>query len=395
MRRLDNWLDSYLLYTDNTEPSTLFKTWCGISIITACMQRKCWVKWGRDTIYPNFYIVLIGPSGARKSYAVGQALRFLVEPGLNLRMATDSTSRANLIRDFSESTQIFMQPNGAAMPHSSITVIAPEFTVFLGYNNIQLMTDLVDWYDSIKNPWIHKTVASGGIEIVGPLMNILGATTPDALQKAMGSTEIGIGFIARLIMLYAPRKEKTVIDDTETLEESALRQTLLDDLGQISLMGGQWRISERCLDFYYDWYAHFNEEEECKDPKFSGYFNRKPTTLKKLSFVLSASRGEDRVISLRDMQRAMFLLDCVEEKMYHCLQGIGRNQYAAVTNKIMSELARRKSMSQGDLLYQFRDEVTKFELLKILETIEAFGFCSVYSNTGQIVYNEGFGNGRK
>ena len=396
MRRLPDWITSYLQLTDNSEPAELYRKWAAVSIVASCMQRKCWVPWGkvRKPVFPNLYIVLVGPPGARKGEAMGQALHFLYLPELNIQMATDSTSRANLIRDFSQSFQQHLMPDGMIIPHSSMSVISPEFTVFLGRNNVQMLDDLTDWYDSEKNPWIHKTLKSDAVKIIGPLLNILGATTPDMLKSSVPPEFISGGLAGRIIFLYAPRKEKTVVTEFETAEEMELGQVLENDLMDIITMGGQWAISPKALAFYEEWYESYVEEDECQDPRFAAYFTRKPTTLKKLSLILSGSRSEDKVISLHDIEHAFSMLIEAEQRMYYCLQGVGRNQYAPVMNKIMIEIARRGRIYQSELMYQFRDEVSKFELMRIMETLEMIKFCSVYSNTGEIMYNEGFNNGK-
>ena len=62
-RILTDWLDNYMKYTENSEPHPRFRLWTGISVISACLMRKCKIPWGFFDIYPNMYIVLVGPSG--------------------------------------------------------------------------------------------------------------------------------------------------------------------------------------------------------------------------------------------------------------------------------------------------------------------------------------------
>ncbi len=393
-RKLGDWLDNYLLYTSHTEAPEIYRKWTGISVMAAVLGRKCFTNWRREPLYPNLYVVLVGPTSARKGTAITQGLRFLQEPGLNIHLGVDSTSRASFIRDLKDSQETYIDAKGIMNIHSSLTLVSGEFTVFLGYKDLQLLTDLIDWYDTVKNPWIHKTISGNIQAIPGVWLNILGATTPDLLKSALPLEAIGGGLIGRLILLYAPRRAQKVPDDLETSEEALLKDQLLSDLMQMSMLGGPIKVSIKALDLYTEWYATFDEETECKDVRFSGYFSRKATTLIKLSMVLSASRTDDKVISVQDVERALMLLHEMEQQMYWALQGIGRNQFADVMGKIMAELMRVKECHLSDLMYKFRDDVSRFELDKVMQSLETMRFCTVMLGSGKIKVNEGFYNGQ-
>ena len=84
-RMLSDWLAGYIEYTKNTEPPLSYHIWVGISTIAAALERKVYMKWGHSDIYPNQYIVLIGPSGqSRKGEAVNLARNFIDHIGVNV-----------------------------------------------------------------------------------------------------------------------------------------------------------------------------------------------------------------------------------------------------------------------------------------------------------------------
>jgi hypothetical protein len=37
-RALEDWLDAYMFYTDNSEPANNFRLWTAISCIAACLK---------------------------------------------------------------------------------------------------------------------------------------------------------------------------------------------------------------------------------------------------------------------------------------------------------------------------------------------------------------------
>ena len=392
-RFLNDWLTGYLAYTYNTEPADQFKLWTGVSVIASVLQRKCFILWDRDPIYPQLYIILIGPTSTRKTTALNSGKAFLLDPTLSVHLSVDSTSRASFIRDIKNSQEIYTTTEGSLQVHSSITVLSKELTVFLGFRNTDLLGDLTDWYDSVDTVWIHKTIQGNAQEIPSVWVNLLGATTPDLLRASLPQEAIGGGLTARMLFIYAEKRGKKAPSNLESEEEITLRQLLSNDLQIISSLGGQFKISSECMDFYNSWYLEYDEEEACKDARFLGYFNRKPTTLRKLGMILSASRNDSKIIELCDLQLGLNMLERVESTMYWALQGIGRNEIADITHKVMLEIARLKDCSIAHLMWRFKDDLTKFELDKVFGSLESMKFCYINPGTGSVKLNPKFDKG--
>jgi hypothetical protein len=108
-RQLKDWLESYLIYTKRSEPPTLYKAWTAVSVLAACLRRKCKLKWGTLTFYPNMYIVLVGPSGrCRKGTAMGPGEDFLTD--LGIKVASTSITREALIHQLKTSSDTSIDP---------------------------------------------------------------------------------------------------------------------------------------------------------------------------------------------------------------------------------------------------------------------------------------------
>jgi len=165
-RKVPDWIDGFLRCTENTEPSRAYRLWTAVASIASVLQRKCRLDWGTLTFYPNMYVVLVGPPAARKGTAMSLAKPLLDE--LQIKMAAEAITREALIRELKNSTDTLITEGGKMYFHSSLTIWSQELTVFLGYQNHQLMSDLTDWYDC-RNQWIYRTKNSGTDEIIGSL----------------------------------------------------------------------------------------------------------------------------------------------------------------------------------------------------------------------------------
>ena len=135
-RELTNWLDSYLEYTENSESPISYHTWAGLSVVAGALQRRVYLKWGLgQVIYPNLYIVLIGPSGrTRKGVALGIAKDFLKQvPGVAV-VPESSSGRQAMILAMKRAAKNFQDPtDGIIKFHCSVTAFSEELSVFLGF----------------------------------------------------------------------------------------------------------------------------------------------------------------------------------------------------------------------------------------------------------------------
>ena len=73
-----NWISSYAAALDPiTEAPSAYVIWSAISVISAVLKKKVWVRRGTYKVYPNQYIVLVGPPGVGKGTAIHPAHSFI------------------------------------------------------------------------------------------------------------------------------------------------------------------------------------------------------------------------------------------------------------------------------------------------------------------------------
>ena len=159
-RNINDWINGFMKLTENSEPPKMFLKWTAISTVAAALQRKVRLNWGTSlTFYPNMYIVLVGPSASRKGTAMSFALDIIKETSSNIRLSSQATSLQALIRKLKDNNMTDIDPvSNNHIFHSSMTIFSKEFTVFLGYNNYELMATLCDWYDC-DDKWVYETIS--------------------------------------------------------------------------------------------------------------------------------------------------------------------------------------------------------------------------------------------
>lgn len=374
-RRLSDWISGYLEYTDESEPPISYNTWTAISLISSALRRRVFFKWGFETIYPNMYVVLIGPSGkCRKGTAMRMGYEIIKD--LGIKIVSESITREKLIRNMKESVDNFMDPQTKKIHfHCSMSCMSEELSVFLGQSDVKFLADLTDWYDS-KDKWTYDTKGSGTDTIQGVCFNLLGATAADWLVSILPPEAIGGGFTSRIIFVVEENKRRTVPKPMVSKRTLLLMEALKDDLERISTLAGQFVFSTETEDMYTAWYQDQDRlsaagKPPISDPRFAGYCERRVTHLRKLSMIFSASRGNDMLITPDDFERALNCMKAAEVKMVKVFSGLGSARYSQITDKILTYMQGRKQVSRAELVANFYRDLD-METLKIIEqTLEA------------------------
>lgn len=385
-RQLVDWITGYLRYTDTTEPAELFRMWTAISVIAACLQRKCRLEWGTITFYPNLYVVLVGPSGARKGTAMSPGLEFV--DNLGIKVAAEAVTREALIRELKNANQSEQNiTTGKMIFHSSLTIWAQELTVFLGYGNLQLMSDLCDWFDC-RNKWTYRTKNMGTDEIIGVFVNLFGGTTPSLIRSTLPLDAIGGGLTSRIIFVFEEGVERCQPMPFLSDAQIGLKEQLRLDLERIYSMHGDFKVTKEFLDLWTEWYVkqHNTDPFEDTSHRFEGYFRRRPVHVMKLAMIVNASRTDRMILEANDFTRALEILMRTEQKMPNVFSGVGKYQHADTLSAMMNEIGIRGEVSQEDLLYVFRNDLDSYMFRNMIESMSRMGMIDVITRAGKEYY---------
>lgn len=383
-RNLPDWIDGFMLLTDNSEPPLLFRKWTAIATVASALQRKVRVDLGISlTFYPNFYIVLVGPSATGK----GTAMKYssdIMNQVPSIRLSAQATSLQALIRRMKNTniTDVDID-TGRQIYHSSLTIFSNEFTVFLGYHNHELITSLCDWYDCPEK-WTYDTIKRDKEEIVGMWVNMLAGTTPDNIQSSLPIEAIGGGLTSRIIFVNEDKRDKLVVFPAITQKELELQQHLVHDLEQISLMSGIFRFTEKYMDCYTDWCHNAALNPPFYDKNFDGYCGRRRRHLMSLAMVCSASRDDDLILTEQDVQRAIYLLDEVEIKMGLTFKGIGKSDIAAQINDaiVFIQNSATADISMWQFARYFEGNMDKLVIDRVIKTLEVANHIKLIHRPG-------------
>lgn len=385
-RRLDDWLSNYLAFVKRTEPPATYHTWTALFLISSALQRKTWLDFGSLRAYPNIYVMLVGPAGrTRKSWAINYG-RQILEGVTRVSISADCPTREALIRELAKSEAGQNTPDGQYIHHCSLSVMSAEFGVFLGQNDVKLISDLTDFYDC-RDHWKKDTKTQGSDDIYGIYLSILGGITPEGIVTHLPQDAIGGGFTSRLITVVENSKDHS--EPKPSLVE-ALRPDLIHDLDEMGSMIGPFHVGEECDKWFSEWYI--NEDEERKkvrvDSRIESYYERRGTTLLKLGMLISASESNDQEVRIGHLKRALVLLAAVEPRMAEAYSGVGRSAMAANVSEIRKLIDVHRKLTSAQLLrltYRHLDHGA--ETLKlVLSTLISMGVIKKMTEKGMTYY---------
>lgn len=383
-RSLPDWLDAYERLTSESEPPRLFHKWTAVSVIASALQRKCYVKLGISlTFYPNFYIVLVGPSATGKGTAMGYALD-IIEQVPNIHLSAQATSLQALIRKMKDTNLTDIDHvTGKQYFHSSLSIFSEEFTVFLGFQNRELITALCDWYDC-RNRWTYDTIKRNVEEIIGVWVNMLAGTTPDNIQSSLPMEVIGGGLTSRIIFVFEEESDKIVIFPPNSEREIQLQQYLIADLEQINLLSGSFSMTQETSKIYSDWAINAKKNPPFHDKKFDGYCGRRRNHLLSLAMICSVSHSNDLIIKAEDIERAIMLLSEVEVKMPLTFRGIGKSGISDLIGDATAffEASETAEMPYWQFAQYFECNMDKFMMDRVLTTLQAANYIKIFKRPG-------------
>lgn len=375
----------YFKYYESSEPPIIFHRWSLITCLSAYMGRQFWLPFGANRIFPNFYTMLIGHPGARKSTAIKLGKKLFSHAGYNT-FAAEKTSKEKFLLDLEGLTEdelptpkfgrrkndklstedltdaIFgKEKSDEPKIPREIFIVADEFNEFVGSGNLEflsLLGMLWDWDDELSN-YQFRLKNSKSVSIYQPTLSILSGNTHAGFVEAFPPQAIGQGFLSRLVLVYGEPSGRKI--SFPEIPDSGLRDRIVEYLKAIkSHVSGPATLSpaaKHALDIIYrSW-------KDMEDGRFKHYSNRRFTHLLKLSLVLTAARI-DTTISERDVIYANTILSWTERDMPKALGEFGKSKDSDVANKIMSALYEAKApLDVNALLKLVGKDLDKFTQL--------------------------------
>ena len=369
-----NWLAGFGFFTRESEAPNNYLYWAGMSTIAGAIQRHVKFRWNYHDIYPNLYVLLVGPAGNYKSQTIRFTSGFLQR--VKVETASEAMTKEGLILQM---TQL------AKDEISAVTILSSDLMSFFRPSQgsmIEFLTDIFDcpdlWRYTIRNrpPDILKNA----------YVNFMGGTTPSWMSENFSVSFTEQGFAARTLFVYADSPRFRRADAKISSEMWAMYEALVQDLEHITTLKGDFSVAPDAWEWFRDWYEG-DSLSETIDYRLQGYLVRKPLHLWKVAMILSLAQKDELVIDLPTIQLAKQQLDILEPDMVRAFQAVGKNPIAMDMQRIWDELKQAGSMTKAEIVMRNRHALRKQEIDEVLDNLSLMGWVQVnMAQNGLITY---------
>lgn len=381
-----NWLQLLLDQTKRAESPRSFIVWSGLTAVSAVVNNKVWLnKGGLYNLYPNIYVMLVGPSGLRKSFPP-MVMRKLVGMIGNTRIIAGRISVQALITKLSKTTHV---PGKGIVKDAIGYVNAGELATALvrDQDALTLLTDLHD--GNYNKEWANTLKGTGTEELKNVCITMLGAINPELFGDFITQKEIGGGFIARNFLIYETRRQQKDSLLRNTKEDLIDYEELIKHLNELTKLNGEFVIEEDAIAAYETWYDKF-EPEDMDDR--TGSANRIHDQILKIAMLLSlCERNDSLIIKVPEMEKAFNLVTQSTSGVNRILAGTGIHVDAPKIKLFIDKLVASPghSVIRSEFLAKNYGSVDRFDLDRIVDTlveangltIDGYGSNAVYTLT--------------
>jgi len=308
-----DWVDGFYALTENISSPSLFRKWAAISTIAGALERKVWVRSLGSYLFPNMYVILVGPPGVGKT-EVTWRVRDIWESLEDHHIAATSVTKASLIDELADANRRWITHNqdNPVEHFNSLLLCINELGVLIPAYENEFMNTLTDLWDC-KHYSERRRTSKLEIEIAKPQLNLLAACTPSYLMHVLPEGAWDQGFLSRTVLVYSgDRQLRSLFAERVSNEEEF--GVLRGHLATISNLYGEAKFTESAAKLM-DHFHLSGGEPKPEHPKLLSYDIRRTVHLLKLCMVASVSRSDELIIRDEDFRRAFDWLIEVEHHM--------------------------------------------------------------------------------
>lgn len=369
-RKLGSWIESFIEQTESEHTPRIYRQWAAISLISAALEQKVWVK-TTSPLYPNLYILIVGHPGVGKTRIIRQVRRLATELS-EFHVAPISLTFAALVDCLDSAKRNWILP-GQPEPYSfnSLYICAGEFGAFMHKYDNEMVDGLAAFYDPDPYGQVRRTMERKPT-IESPQINMLAGVTPQNLLHFMPERAWGQGFTSRIIMVFS---DERIIGDDFAVQAAPKLTELEHDLKVINNLYGQFYVTPEYIECVNNW-RQLGEIPVPDHPKLTHYITRRRVHLYKLSMVASVNRGNTLALTRDDFNTAMNWLVEAEDLMPEVFKAGATN----IDGQAMDEIHhfvlaadRGQGVSEQKITRFASERVPMHSILRIIEIMEKSG----------------------
>lgn len=334
------------------------------TVLGSVLKRRIYLQRGSKTtfptLYPNPWIMLIGPQGrGKKSTALrtGKEILSLLPEHLKPKIIASKITPEALIKALaSHEVAPHMYKGLPKTPARNVLrkqaialVSSSELGVFLGkekYNAglVSLLTEIYDCQDE----WQSDTVMRGDQWLYDIALTINAASTPTWMQTSLPVDAFKTGFMSRWWLVPLPYNWRKRVTDPPCPPEG-LESRIIEELEKMAELQGRMEFSVQAFELFDSWYMSI--DSSLMPEALAAYLERRQDHLLRFAMLLQIAETPNKLIlSPEVVQRAIDILKALEPDINDLIEFIAVEPRMRSVQTTLEVVRRYGSISEPQLI---------------------------------------------
>jgi hypothetical protein len=376
-RHSKDWLKVFQQVFGDTEVPNKYIFWVGVGTIAGALQRNVCFNQETFKLYPNHYIILVGPPAIKKTTAINYGVNRLrnVE-GINVGPSTVTWQYlVDKLIEIQTPTAEETALTGIALRDSCPIVLpAGELGTLIDFDERSAIDFFTNAWDS-PDQYDKGTRIMGDQMVNGPCPTIISGTTPQWIADNVKGSIKGGGFISRCIMPYENRPAQVITYPKRHMKNNhnEVLSHLEHDLAIIASLHGDYEMTPEAEELGESWHKKTSAQNYNKQltDDSDNWSNRRYSHVHKLAMVIAASKRNELVITKEDLQEAIERVEEVHQDFNRVFALTDQRKETKALREIELFIQDKTAITLTDLYLQMRMKFTKKEIIDALDILVA------------------------
>jgi hypothetical protein len=365
-------LDRYLTFTEHSEAPLAYHLFCALVGIGVTVNRRVWFNMGYYKVYPNLGVILLGPSGIKKTTAANIIIDMLQFLELS-KIYSEKLTPEQLVEAMKE--------------HAQGLIYAPEMAVFLGRQRyMEGIVPLITRFMDCPDVWSSETIGRGKTTLHDVAISSLMCSTADWFINNTDESVVGGGFIARNILVVqedSPRSEPIPRPG-----DPKLRERIIYEISQVHETQGEIAFDRSALDAYQTWYAaHKRVTRNAEHEILATYYQRKPDHAKRVAIAIHLVEHGTLSLCMQCFTRAVEILDWIERFIPGLLRQMFKTSSGHQADLVLQAIRNAGGViDHSELLRRVQHRLNASEIKPVIGSLKDSGVIAEHVDKLQHVY---------